>query len=543
MKDIKHLRTILCTVYISFVFFALPLFFVDMYFNIATEKWLLFMISTIIFFFLMAITVLLGFSTSDISSSKKSSGKKNPKYRSVPKKPFYKNFGFCEYAVIAFLIANLISFLASVDTGESLMGSKSRHHGFINFAFYAIILIILYHHRVKTALLMSILSVTGGIVSITAISQYLSFDPIGMYKGVTAVSVHRMISTVGNMNIFAGYLCLVTPLTVYLFISSKKISAGFLYGICLSLDFAAGVCATSDSFYLGTGAGIIFMLIVCPLKKRELRRFFFAGALASIADFALISAAKYIESHHIIFSQSLKELDISIRPTLGITGKMTENSSFLLAVFAVMTALYLVMLIFSRNEKGDEIMLNATVRKVMTGLLLAAIAFIFIKLFAAYPFDNEMGSYRGFIWNLAIRDFKGAGFFRHLVGYGQESVLGLYRSLYRDEMVGVTGVIYDNVHCEPLEYLVTTGFIGLAAYLALTVGIIVKTIKQVGSRPELSLLLLPIISYFAQSFVSIAQSATTPIFFILLGLALSADRQQDGISDSPSQKNGSRTRS
>lgn len=531
MKSIDNYRNGICRAYITFIFTVLPLFFVNMYFNIAQEKWLIFMISTIIFLFVMAVALLLSFSANDKKGKKSAS--------------FFYGWGLPEYAVIAFLLANIISLLASRDTNESLLGASSRHHGFLNFALYCLLLLILRNHKHKTEKLLSLLAVVGAVVSITAISQYLSFDPIGMYKGVTAVSVHRMISTVGNMNIFSGYLCLVTPLTVYLFMSSEKLSHTVLFGICTALDFAAGVAATSDGFYLGCTAGLISIPVVCRLTRKEGRRFFLAGMIAAAADFTIISAAKYIEKHHIIFSPSLKELDISIRPSLGITGKMMADSSMLLIIFLVFTLLYLLMLSFSTGEKGSVVLISDKVRKVILAIVLAVILGIFIKLFTLYPFDNEMGSYRGFIWNLAIRDFKGAGFFRHLVGYGQESVLELYRSLYRDEMVSVTGVIYDNVHCEPLEYLVTTGFLGLISYLTLIISSFVRIIKQEENNKVLSLLMLPLVSYFAQSFVSIAQSATTPIFFIILGMALSetADRPQVSESDSPLRKNGSRTRS
>ena len=111
MKSIDNYRNGICRAYITFIFTVLPLFFVNMYFNIAQEKWLIFMISTIIFLFVMAVALLLSFSANDKKGKKSAS--------------FFYGWGLPEYAVIAFLLANIISLLASRDTNESLLGAAT----------------------------------------------------------------------------------------------------------------------------------------------------------------------------------------------------------------------------------------------------------------------------------------------------------------------------------------------------------------------------------------------------------------------------------
>jgi O-antigen ligase len=136
-----------------------------------------------------------------------------------------------------------------------------------------------------------------------------------------------------------------------------------------------------------------------------------------------------------------------------------------------------------------------------------------------YPFENEMGSYRGFIWNLSIDDFKNMSLFRKLFGYGPETIYSVYYSKYHTEMVNVTGVVYDNVHSEPLEYLMTSGILGAVSYLTLVISLLVRLCKKARHDSDAYMFLLPVFAYFTQSFVNIAQSATTPLYFLIIALA------------------------
>ena len=507
MEKAKKTRKELAWYYCAFIFTMLPLFFMDMYFNIAEEKWLLFTLSSVIFISVSLLLWLYEWTK-----------RKEPAAGPV--------FSYYDYVLWAFLAANLISLTLSYNTKESITGVASRHHGFLNILLYVLLIFIIKSGFTEYKKLCMILALIGGLVSLTAVCQYLSFDPIGMYKGVTVVSVHRMISTIGNMNIFAGYLNIVTPLTFLWFIKATEKRDRIISGICLGLNAAAGVASTSDGFYLGTTVSIILLLILGVLKFSELRRVPLALSVCAFSDYALLTAADYIRKHNIIFSSSLKKSGISIRPSSGFT-KVLEKNSMLLLILAVVMLLAYLGLGLLKNKDEDALLPKVKLSNILLCIFLALIGVFAVLAVLSYPFDEKMGSFRGFIWNLAIKDFAESDIFTKLFGYGQETILAIYRLRYRDLMVNTTGVIYDNVHCEPLQYLVTTGFVGLAAYLTLVFSVIGGIIKRVRNNTGLRLLLVPIVSYFTQSFVNIAQSATTPVYFILMGLALGSISEKE----------------
>lgn len=482
--------------YFAFIFTGLPLFFVDMYFNISQEKWLFFILCSIIYIFIMAVSFL--FEEDGLTHIK----------------PLFQNWSITEYAVLAFLVFTAVSTVFSKYPMSSLSGEQARYHGLSNVIVYFIVFLFVRRYFYKASGLIRLLSVIGAFVSITAICQYLTWDPIGMYKDVTVQSVHRMISTIGNMNIYASFLSIVLPTTIYLFISADSLRRTFIYGLFLTIGFAGAIAGNSDSVYIGVGAGLAVMIASGGLTASAFKRLPGAIACGSLGAYLILLAA------HI-----LRDKGAEIRPVQGFAAFFTEHTDYMLMIFFACTVLCLLLHFLPKPKHSDvplsdKPLFGRKSRIAAAVILLSAIAAIFICVFIFFPFADEFGSYRGFIWRLSVNDFKNLSLFRKLVGYGPETLLPVYNSMYHDEMIDITGVVYDNVHCEPLEYLVTSGILGFASYMTLVISLLYRLYRKSPADRECCLYLVPVFAYFAQSFVNIAQSATTPLFFLIMALGL-----------------------
>ena len=124
MEKAKKTRKELAWYYCAFIFTMLPLFFMDMYFNIAEEKWLLFTLSSVIFISVSLLLWLYEWTK-----------RKEPAAGPV--------FSYYDYVLWAFLAANLISLTLSYNTKESITGVASRHHGFLNILLYVLLIFII----------------------------------------------------------------------------------------------------------------------------------------------------------------------------------------------------------------------------------------------------------------------------------------------------------------------------------------------------------------------------------------------------------------
>ena len=109
---------------------------------------------------------------------------------------------------------------------------------------------------------------------------------------------------------------------------------------------------------------------------------------------------------------------------------------------------------------------------------------------------------------------------RKLFGYGQESLLSIMQGRYYDEMLMVTNKVYDNAHNELLQYLVTTGLLGMVSYIGLFISSVIYIFKRANKRVIANVCIVAMVGYFAQAIINISQPITTPFFFIFMALGL-----------------------
>ena len=87
-------------------------------------------------------------------------------------------------------------------------------------------------------------------------------------------------------------------------------------------------------------------------------------------------------------------------------------------------------------------------------------------------------------------------------------------------MVHLTLKVYDNAHNELLQYLFTTGIVGLLSYLALVGSSIVYMFKHAKEHAWISVCLAATVGYFAQSILNLNQPITTPLFFVFMAMGV-----------------------
>ena len=546
MKDLRKTRGLATDIFVFTIFIFLPLYFTDQYFNISADKWAFFTIASVIYIF--AVLCLLLFDRGPEASV------------------WFDNFGFIEWSALVFIVFQVISAILSVDGAESFVGAASRHHGLANYLIYILLILIIRKQRISPKHLMPLLAFIGCFEAVFSTLQFLTIDLFGMYAGARKDSVLSFISTIGNVDFFACFLTMTAPLTVYLFISEKRIVMQIIYGLCMVSQFMGGLSCGADSFYLGLFAGLFIMIFAGGLTLREYRRLPFALMLAACGDGFLSWLSSRWRDRQIVISASLKENGagpISVRALSGLTEKLADLS-FLKTFFFAMAAVYALMVVLSvlsLNDSGkstdsadsdpgksadntlapvkaddtkapgntdtaltsvkadDRLVKNPlgiTVLAVCAAVLLLAMIIVFIKP----PFSDDFGTHRGFVWKLGISDYKSASLLTKLVGYGQETILGVFNGKYYDYMISHQNVVYDNVHCEPLQYLLTTGILGLVSYLVFIGGVLCTLVNRAKKDKGMMLFIIPVFSYFIQSYVNIAQTAGTGIFFLIIALGV-----------------------
>lgn len=470
-------------IYVYFIFGIYPLIFHNYYYDIVTSKYIVFLIAT----GLLIIGSL--FLIPDRLFTKIKSGE--IKLEST------------DYFVIGFIFVNIISSVFSENRIDTLNGADGRNVGIVTVVLLGFVYFIVSETFVCDSVFYKVVAVSSTIISILGILNSFDIDFIGFYDGLSYSQRVNYLSTIGHIDVYTNYFAISIPILFLVYLKSGNIKNEIMYFCALVINMVAAGAGHCDSSYIiivaGIATGIIFS------EK--------AGLKKSVLPVYIWFVTGYF----------LVKINEGIRQPRKITviGKILySNTSFL-----IITILFCVVIFMDsiRNVDLYEYKNQLAVLIIVIPLLYLAAVFVFtfiLKDTYIGSFDkilrikDSTGSYRGYIWRIVLTEYGKFDFFHKAFGVGTDALLTFLKNAYGEDMYMVTNAYYDNAHNEFLQYLVTTGGLGLISY----VGIVICSVKNVLRRKRNMMLAAVVITYVLQSFVNINQVITTPMFFIILAM-------------------------
>ena len=185
---------------------------------------------------------------------------------------FCKRISLTQGFVLLYLLFTLISALLSPYPESVLLGA-SRSEGLLTISFYCIgFFLISCFARPKKWMLWLLSSVVAVFCTI-GILQRLNFNPFSLYPPVrTAYDYsHSFLSTVGNIDYVAAFLCIVIPIFWVTILRSKG-KQRFLLLIPLLFSLSILAIINVAAGFVGILCGTLFSLpIVIPAEKKTRR--------------------------------------------------------------------------------------------------------------------------------------------------------------------------------------------------------------------------------------------------------------------------------
>ncbi len=417
---------------------------------------------------------------------------------------------------ILFLIANMVSFLMCEVKQDAFQGATGRYMGLLIYLVMGIAFFFLKDGLSVKYQLFYVFAFASALAMLVALAQHIQSTsfPFGTWgtalkDGLGKDQYTKFISTFGNINIFAGFLCMAVPIFLAMFTFVENVYAKAVSGLLLVFSGFSVFIANSDSSYFGIAVAGFFLLL---LAIREKKLFWLSAGvtLYSVGNLWV----ELINTYH------PKVRYDKARGGIGLTlDRMDVALAFFFAMLIITIAIrYINRLFDERLEKVDRKKVIIYILVAFGILLLAAIIYIFgVRHFKMY---DKWGSYRGYIWPKIWGLFKEAPLKNKVFGYGQETVRMLTESNFYEEMVLVTNRTYDNAHNELLQYLITTGLFGVITYVGLVVSTVVYVIKNMKQNPVAYMCVAAVLGYFAQSLISLNQPITTPLYFTFLGMGI-----------------------
>ncbi|MDO4739615.1 MAG: O-antigen ligase family protein [Eubacteriales bacterium] len=412
------------------------------------------------------------------------------------------------------------------DPLAGLTGSEGRCMGALCIAAMCFLYACCLHARLGALPVVGALTVSGVLCAGLGVLNFLRFDPLGFYVPALQPIYHDdFISTIGNINFFSAYMCLMLGLCAGLFLRTDGRRA-YLWLLPLCLCMMGLLAARSESGFVGLAA---VALAMCAGKMRSMREAGRAcvllGALA--LSCALLGALVCWRGEH----------TMELYPGIATTLLRSPRAVLLLGALALGGAAFF----FTRRESAANV---HRLRRAQNALLLlaaaalAAVVGLMVYFTALRPdaplsgpmallrMDVRWGTFRGFIWQKTAALYAQLPPLQKLLGVGPDLLKPLLEAECYDEMVRLTGILFDNAHNEYLQLLITTGALGLAGYLLMVAGALRALWQNMREQPALFGCFLALCAHLAQAAFNIAQPETTPAVFLLLAVGTAAAQQR-----------------
>ena len=137
-------------------------------------------------------------------------------------------------------------------------------------------------------------------------------------------------------------------------------------------------------------------------------------------------------------------------------------------------------------------------------------------------FNDNWGTNRGFAWRISWENFLSFPLHHKIFGFGPDT-FGIITTFNNfQEMSENYHVVFDNAHNEYLQFLLTIGIAGLAAYLAFLISAFVKMTRQAKGNPLVLAPMFAFVCYSVQAVVNLNVPITAPFMwqFLAMGLAV-----------------------
>ncbi len=466
--------------YLSLVMLGLPLIVTKCYTNITETKSIYFLSLSLLLVVPMGIYYI---------------------FQMVKKKIPEPKFTLVDSAVGFFGIIYILSAVLSEYQSDVWFGQKSRYQGAVIVLIYVLVYFTVSRNYSPSQGFLLCSLTAFSLVSLFGVLNCFDVDVLGFYGALPMKYKQAYISTIGNVNFYSSYMCLLFPLIVCGFCQTKNRTSQTVYIIALIAGTFGIMVTSSESFVVG----FVLSLLIVPLficYDNEMLKKFFLGVISII-----LSAQVFLLAYN-----SAEKTNIEISRLLGIITSPAVSLSLLI----VCGLLYILF-----TKKDETVPLFRKIYTVFFIGVISALALCFLlsntvgigALDSIFKITDSWGTYRGEIWKQCIEVYRDFSFKEKLFGIGPES---LYRVVESSEVHGQR--ILDQAHNEYLQYLLTTGIFGVLSYLFIIVAVSVSVVKKLRKNTLSVGLFAGLVSYWVQASVNIAQPFTTPIMYIFIAV-------------------------
>ena len=434
-------------------------------------------------------------------------------------------FNAADWSMLDFILIAAISTLQSAAPAAALFGSNGRFSGLLMWIAYAFMYFAISKGLRLRQWYLDLFLGSGMAACAIGILQYFGRDPIGFRKLMNPEQYYMFASTIGNINTYTSYAAMLAGASALLFFTEQARIRKTWYLLCMSISFLALITGISDNAYLAILALTGFLPLYAFKNLKGVRSYVFILAVLG-SEFWLL--------HRVTGPDS------GAAGHMGGLYRAISGSRYLIVLAAALWAAYFILCRMIQKLPDTHPLMRDGNRGRWAWLAFLSMGIILIG-FALYDvnvrgnaagygglaqyltINDDWGTHRWYIWRIGLERYGGFPFTQKLFGAGPDTYGAVVMEKYYDEMVMRYGEFFDSAHNEYLQYLVTVGLAGLAAYLALLAASIRNMVRSAGKQPYVMAIAFAVICYAAQAAVNISVPIVTPIMLMLLAMGVSAE--------------------
>lgn len=436
---------------------------------------------------------------------------------------FFRTLSLGEKALLIYWAVSALSTLFSPYRFEAFWGNEGRLSGLFLMTIYMIAYFFITRYYKPHPLFIYACMLAGIIVFALGITDFFNLNLLHFKDYITYQEGLDFISTMGNINFYAGYGAVIVGMATGIYATCTKSLHALAWFFLMLFSFIGLIIGNSDSAYLTFGVLAAFLPLYLFQNRLGVRRYFMIIS-------ALLLAFLSVKVLSVRFSGMVWVLN-------GIPSIILKWDGF---VYLCLTSWVLTTILYATDyllRKQDDVWGRKL--QILWGIFLciAAAGVIAILVDANLMghedrygavrnyvvFNNDWGTHRGFVWHKAIENYKNFPLLQKILGLGPETygIISYFKDI--SESSSLFGELFDNVHNEYLQFFVTIGPIATGAYI-LFLGCSIWNMVRNHCSPYVMGAAFGVFCYCGQAAVSINQPGPTSIMWTLLAMGIAESR-------------------
>jgi O-antigen ligase len=177
-----------------------------------------------------------------------------------------------DWVILGFLGWVLITSFTSISPATALLGKYRRFEGFFSFVTYAVVYFLTIQLADRPSRIRSLartLLISGAIVALYGVIQYLGLDPVS-WGAKLPFEANRAFSTFGNPDLLGGFLIFPLTLSVAMALSEREALWRIAYWTVFLLTVAAWIVAFVRGAWIGGVVGLVAVVVAAVLARPKI---------------------------------------------------------------------------------------------------------------------------------------------------------------------------------------------------------------------------------------------------------------------------------